>query len=82
MKNKSGIPPYDAGVFFILYGNDGKHWPPRDVGTVAGYRTTRMLAHMFGKTVREVARDIIDRAQKMEGEHGEQWQRDHPDAAA
>jgi len=34
MKNKSGIPPYDAGVFFILYGNDGKHWPPRDVGTV------------------------------------------------
>jgi len=36
MKNKSGIPPYDAGVFFILYGNDGKHWPPRDVGTVSG----------------------------------------------
>ena len=82
MKNKSGIPPYDAGVFFILYGNDGKHWPLRDVGTVSGYRTTRMLAHMFGKTVREVARDIIDRAQKMEGDHGEQWQRHDPDAAA
>ena len=84
MKNKSGIPPYDAGVFFILRGNDGKHWPIRDVGTVSGYRTTRMLAHMFGKTVREVAKDIVDRALKLEeGEHGQrQWQRHDPDAAA
>ena len=41
-----------------------------------------MLAHMYGKTVREVARDIIDRAQKLEGEHGEQRQRNHPDTAA
>jgi len=82
MRNKSGIPPYDAGIFFILQIRNGKFWPPRETGTVSAWKTTQMLAHMFGKTVREVARDIIDRAQKMEGEHGVEWQRDHPDAAA
>ena len=82
MKNKSGIPPYDAGVFFILRIHNGKFWPPREVGTVSAWKTTQMLAYMYGKNVREVARDIIDRAQKMEGDHGEQRQRDHPDAAA
>jgi hypothetical protein len=79
MRNKSGLPPYDAGVFFIIAGSGGKHWPLRDVGNVAGYRTTKMLAHMFGKSNREVARDIIDRSLKLEeGEHGE-WQRDDPE---
>jgi hypothetical protein len=84
VRNKSGIPPYDAGVFFILAGNGGKHWPLRDIGNVAGFRTTKMLAHMYGKSAREVARDIIDRAQKLEeGEYGEQQrQRNHPDTAA
>jgi len=75
MRNKSGIPPYDAGVFFILSGSGGKHWPLRDVGTVSGYRTTKMLAHMFGKPIRDVARDIIDRAIKMEDGYGDEW---HP----
>jgi hypothetical protein len=83
MRNKSGIPPYDAGVFFIINGNGGKHWPLRDVGTVSGYRTTKMLAHMFGKSNREVARDIIDRATILEeGEHGERQRKHNPGAAA
>ena len=83
MRNKSGIPPYDAGVFFILHGNDGKHWPPQSVQAVSAWRMTRMLAHMYGKSVREVARDIIDRARKLEdGEHGHERQRHDPDAAA
>jgi hypothetical protein len=76
MRNKSGLPPYDAGVFFILQSREGKLWPPRSVGNVGGWLVTRMLAHMYGKSVREVARDIIDRALKMEdGDNGEQWQR-------
>jgi len=83
MRNKAGIPPYDAGLFFILRGNDGKHWPPRSVQAVSGWRMTKMLAYQFKKPVRTVARDVIDLAQKLEeGEHGGQWQWDDTDAAA
>jgi hypothetical protein len=73
MRNKSGLPPYDAGIFFILHVRNGKLWPPREVGTVKAWKVTQMLAHMYGKTNTEVARDIIDRAQLLEeGEHGRQ----------
>lgn len=76
MRAKSGLPPYDAGIFFILSLREGKLWPPRSVQNVGGWLVTRMLAHMYGKPVREVARDIIDRALKLEdGDNGEQWQR-------
>ena len=76
MTSKSGIPPYDAGIFFILNIRNGKFWPPSKVGSVCAWKTTQMLAHMYGKHVTEVARDIIDRAQLLEdGEHG-QRQRD------
>lgn len=73
MTAKSGLPPYDAGIFFILQIGNGKLWPPREVGTVCAWRMTRLLAHMYGKPVRDVARDIIERAQILEeGEHGRQ----------
>lgn len=82
MTAKSGLPPYDAGVFFILQIGNGKTWPPREVSTVCTWRMTRMLAHMFGKPVRDVARDIIDRALKMEdGEYGHERKPPEPDAA-
>lgn len=76
MRAKSGLPPYDAGIFYILSLREGKLWPPRSVQNVGGWLVTRMLAHMYGKPVREVARDIIDRALKLEdGDNGEQWHR-------
>jgi hypothetical protein len=83
MRTKSGLHPYDAGLFFILRGC-GKQWPLRSVEQVSGWTVTRMLAHQFDKPVREVAREIIERSQLLEdGEHGQQrqQQRDHPDAA-
>ena len=82
MKTAAGIPAYDAGLFFILRGNDGKHWPPRSLQAVSGWRMTKMLAYQFKLPVRTVARDVIDLAQKLEeGEHGEERQRDDTDAA-
>jgi hypothetical protein len=76
MKNKSGIPAYDDGLFFILRGNDGKHWPPRSVQAVRNWRMTKMLAYQFKKPVSVVARDVMDLAQILEeGEHGKR-QRD------
>ena len=81
MRTKSGLHPYDLGLFFILRGC-GKKWPLRSVAQVSGWTVTRMLAHQFDKPVHEVAREIIARAELLEeGEHG-QWQRDDPDAAA
>jgi len=82
MKTKSGIPAYDAGLFFILRGNDGKHWPPRSVQAVSAWRMTRMLAYQFNMPVRAVARDVIDLAQTLEeGEHEHERQRQHDPAA-
>jgi hypothetical protein len=76
MKNKSGIPPYDGAIFYILVEREGKLWPPRDIASVAGWFATRLIAHAFGKPPRDVARDIIERAQILEeGRHGKhrQW---------
>jgi hypothetical protein len=82
MKNKSGLHPYDAALFYILVEREGKLWPPRGVHTVSGWFGTRLVAHAFGKTPTDVARDIIDRALKLEeGEHGHERQRHDPDAA-
>ena len=81
MRAKSGLHPYDAGVFFILRGA-GKRWPMRTVSQVSGWQLTRMLAHQFDKPVEEVAREIIDRARIMEeGEHGHERQQQHDPAA-
>ena len=72
MTAKSGLPAYEAGLFFILRGNDGKHWPPRSVQAVRNWRMTKTLANQFKKPVSVVARDVMDLAQLLEdGEHGE-----------
>jgi hypothetical protein len=82
MRAKSGLHPYDAGLFYILSARDGKHWPPHSVEAVSGWRMTRMLAHMFNKRSREVARDVIDLWTKLEeGEHGHERQQQHDPAA-
>jgi hypothetical protein len=75
MRAKSGLPPYDAGIFFILNIRNGKLWPPRRVGTVSAWKTTQMLAHMYGKRVTDVARDIIERAELLEEGDPDGYQR-------
>jgi hypothetical protein len=71
VRAKSGLDPYDAGIFFILRHRQNGGWPPREVAKVAGWFSTRMLAAQFDKTPREVAREIIDRALVLEeGDRG------------
>ena len=83
MSGKSGVPAYEAGLFFILRGNDGKHWPPRSVQAVRNWRMTKMLAYQFKRPVSAVARDVMDLAQILEeGEHGQRQRQHNPDAAA
>jgi hypothetical protein len=73
MTSKSGLPPYDAGIYFILQVRNGKLWPPRRMETVRQWKTTQMLAFMYGKTNTEVAAEIIDTALRLEeGEYGYQ----------
>lgn len=79
MRTKSGLYPYDAGLFFILRGC-GKKWPLRNVAQVSGWTVTRMLAHMFDKRVTDVAKEVIDLQVKLEeGEHGKR-ERNQPGA--
>lgn len=85
MRSNGGLPPYEAGLYFILQVRNGKLWPPREVGTVRAWKTTQMLAFMFGKSTTEVARDVINTALTLEeGEHGYQQrkQRHSSDDAA
>jgi hypothetical protein len=42
-------------------------WPPADVNKVSGWTTVRMVADVFHKPTREVARDLIERYEH----HGE-----------
>jgi hypothetical protein len=73
MISKSGLPPYTAGIYFILQVRNGKLWPPRKMETVRQWKVTQMLAYMYGKTTTEVATEIIDIARQLEdGEHGYQ----------
>ena len=82
MRTKSGLHPYDVGIFFILRGC-GKQWPLRSVAQVSGWTVTRMLAHMFDKRVTDVAKEIIDLQITLEdGEYGHERKPPEPDAAA
>ena len=82
MRTKSGLHPYDLGLFFILRGC-GKKWPLRSVAQVSGWTVTRMLPHMFDKPVHEVAREVIARAELLEeGEYSHERKAPEPDAAA
>ena len=50
---------YERGLYWILRERQGGGWPPRDVCKVSGWIVVRMLAAISGKSVREVAADLI-----------------------
>jgi hypothetical protein len=58
---------YLIGLFWILRERSPKGgWPPRDIEKVSGWTVVRMLAHIAGRSVRDVASDVIKHAQIME----------------
>ena len=69
MRSKGGLSPYDAGLFFIVRERHGGGWPPRDVNQVSGWLVVRMLAHMFDKTPRSVALEVIATWRAVEDGH-------------
>jgi hypothetical protein len=72
MQTKSGLHPYRAALFFIL--RESEKAGPRsraavvtgDIDEVSQRQTVRMLAAMFDKTNRAVARDLIDTYRALE----------------
>jgi hypothetical protein len=65
---------YEAGLYWILreHGGPNGGWPPRDVSKVAGWACIRLLAHLTGRSPREVASDVIDHSIALEEEsHGQ-----------
>ena len=60
------MTPYDAGIFYIMRERHGGGWPPIEVVKVSGWFTVRLLAHMFDKRPRDVAREVVERASLLE----------------
>lgn len=66
MLSRSGLHPYRAALFFILRESEKAGPKSRaavvagDVAEVSNRQTVRMLAAMFDKSNRAVARDLID----------------------
>jgi hypothetical protein len=57
---------YDQGLYWILRERAGAGgWPPRDIDKVSGWLVVRMLAHLSGRSPREVAADLIEHATVM-----------------
>jgi hypothetical protein len=61
---------YLIGLFWILRERAPKGgWPPRDITKVSGWTVVRMLAQIAGRSVTDVASDVIKHAQIMEDHH-------------
>jgi hypothetical protein len=57
---------YHYGLYWILRERaGGGGWPPRDINAVSGWLVVRMLAHLSGRTPREVAADVVEHAKVM-----------------
>ena len=56
------FPEYERAVGWIIRERAGSNggWPPRDISRVCGWAVVRFTADLFGRPVREVARDIVD----------------------
>lgn len=52
---------YPAAIHWILRerGGGGGH-PPDNVNKVAGWKATQLVAHIYNKSVRAVAADLVD----------------------
>jgi hypothetical protein len=57
---------YNRFLYRIIRNRQTGGWPPRDVGRVSGWIVVRLLAEVFGKSTREVAKDLIERYQHYE----------------
>ena len=59
---------YLSGLFWILREKGGPNggWPPRDIDRVAGWAVVRMLAYLTNRSVREIAVDLIDHAERLD----------------
>jgi hypothetical protein len=54
---------YHLGLYWILRERAGAGgWPPTDINKVSGWLVVRMLAHLSGRTPRDVAADVIEHA--------------------
>lgn len=60
---------YEAGIYWIIRERAGNNngWPPRDLNAVCGWSVVRMLAALTGRSLREVASDVIEHSLHMEG---------------
>jgi hypothetical protein len=65
-KTPMQLTHYHLGLFWILRERaGGGGWPPRDIEKVSGWTVVRMLAHLSGRTPREVAADLIEHSTVM-----------------
>jgi hypothetical protein len=55
---------YNCALFWIIRERPGGGWPPRDPVKVAGWLLVRLVADVFGKSVKQVALDLIERSQE------------------
>lgn len=69
MQSKGGLHPYRAALFFILREQHNGHRTSRkqraamqsgNVDNISDWQMVRLIAHSFGKSGREVARDLVD----------------------
>jgi hypothetical protein len=52
---------YNRFLYRIIRNRQTGGWPPRDIGKVSGWIVVRLLAEVFEKSTREVAKDLIER---------------------
>ena len=69
LSTMSATELYNASLYWIIRERAGAGgWPPSDVQKVSGWTIVRFIADIHGKTVREVAADLIERHQYSEQE--------------
>ena len=69
LPNMRMLELYNASLYWIIRERAGAGgWPPSDVQKVSGWTIVRFIADIHGKTVREVAADLIERHQYSEQE--------------
>lgn len=75
MQSKSGLHPYHAALFFILREQRNGSRPSRqqraavetgNINLICQWPMVRCIAHAFGKSNRQVARDLVDTDRALE----------------
>ena len=58
-------PEYERAIAWIVRERGGNGWPPRDISKVSGWKVTLLVAHLFNRAPREVAKDIVEMTEQM-----------------